>query len=66
MIDDIMIYDMRNRRQHSSMDPRFENKRIIDVDNLFCHRWQDDRLTDGKPFGLKVRMVLRSFRACCG
>ena len=56
MLDDMTQFEMRNRRLHRPFDYQFESERIFDHNRwkksiLLApdHRWQDDRLTDGKP-----------------
>ena len=68
MLDYMMQFEMRNRRLHGPFDYQFEHEIIFDHNRwkqsiLLAaeHRWQDDRLTDGKPLRvfspLKVRAV---------
>ena len=78
MLDDMMQFEMRNRRLHEPFDYQFERERIFDHNRWKQsillpaeHRWQDDRLTDGKPLGvfspLKVRAVaFRSLESIVG
>ena len=59
MLDDTTQFELRNRRLHGPFDYQFERERICNHNRwkqsiLLAaeHRWQDDRLTDGKPLGV--------------
>ena len=68
MLDDMTQFEMRNRRLYGPFDYQLERERIFNHNRwkqsiLLAaeQRWQDDRLTDGKPLGVfnpvKVRKV---------
>ena len=72
MLDDMTQFEMHNRRLHGPFDYQFERERIYNHNRwkqsiLLAaeHRWQADRLTDGKPLGVfnPVKVQAVAFRS---